>query len=274
MLRENIQKHGNLSRWVGVCILLAAGVVGCEDDNSDESLDAPNADAGPENLSGARVGTASWNGSDLDDIPPTVCPTDECDPDSQNCANGTCTLRDDATVCLPALGTVQEGQSCTGSAQCDVGLACFETSTGNRCQRICCPGDDSFCAEEEKCGGSGQLLEGTETLTWGYCTPVRRECDVFDYEATCELGEACYVVSAQGETACLRAGAAQVGDSCGYKGEAIQNTCAPTMVCLAGKTCQRLCGLADESEHTCDADEGECVLTGFTPQNVGLCLPL
>lgn len=274
MLWGQIKKFENLNRWVGLCVLLAVGLGSCGDDGSEEALDTVDTDAGPENLSGARVGTASWDGSNLGDAEPIVCPTEACDPDSQDCAEGTCTLKDDATVCVPATGTVQEGQSCSGSAQCDVGLACFQTSAGNRCQRICCPGDDSFCAEDEKCGGSGQLVEGSAQLAWGYCTPVRQDCDVFDYQATCELGEACYVVSPEGDTACLRAGTATVGDSCGYKGQAIQNVCAPTLVCLAGKTCQRLCGLEVDTEHTCGPEEGDCVLSGFTPQDVGLCLPL
>ncbi len=256
----------------GVSLALAVGALACHQDVSGKTQDSA-ADAGSDMQFGARVRVAS----DEDGMPENairgVCEVDECDPRLQDCETGTCTLVNDSTACIPASGTVAEGQACASSSECDMGLACFQTNQGARCQRICCSGDDSLCLEDQKCGGSGVLFERSTPLAWGFCTPVVKDCDVFGAGEACELGEACYITAVDGSTECLRAGQAQAGETCGYHGQAIQNLCAPEMVCLAGMTCERLCELGDESEHPCAPNQGVCSIVSFAPENVGVCTP-
>ena len=262
-------------RWQVVvgCLLVFAGFnMSCADDSDKPQEKAVTEDADYEATSGVRVATAPNDYSDTPNAIRPECPVAGCDPRKQDRAAGTCSLKEDATVCLTSMGDTPEGQACTTPSECEPDLACFKTKQGNRCQRICCPGNDDPCADNQKCGGSGQLVEGSETLAWGFCTSMVEGCEVFNAQESCELGEACYITSAQGDTACLRQGTASEGETCAYEGNAVQNVCASGMVCVAGMTCQNLCQLGDDVDHGCNDKSNACVAVSFAPEHIGLCM--
>ncbi|MCB9707934.1 MAG: hypothetical protein H6714_04005 [Myxococcales bacterium] len=271
--RSIMQRGGVVKSFLAALgVACLAGAPACHQDPSGELMDS-NPDAGLAMEAGARIRVASYGAGMPENAVRGVCEINECEPRLQDCQTGTCTLVNDRTACIPAEGTIAEGQACASSSECDSGLACFQTNQGARCQRICCPGDESLCLENQKCGGSGVLFESSTALAWGFCTPVVTGCDVFGTDETCELGEACYITAADGSTECLRAGHALAGETCGYNGKAIQNLCAPGLICLAGMACERLCELSDDSEYSCAPHQGVCSIVGFAPENVGVCMP-
>ncbi|HJL47456.1 MAG TPA: hypothetical protein RMG45_16505, partial [Polyangiaceae bacterium LLY-WYZ-15_(1-7)] len=168
-------------------------------------------------------------------------------------------------MCVPMGGRIGEGEPCERTDQCMVGLACFRKREGGVCGRICCPASGAACdpEEEERCGGPGVLIDGSET-EFGECLPPRA-CDVLADDA-CEPGESCYIVSSRGDTDCREAGEADVGEDC----EA-PNDCAAGLTCSGffEQACVRICAL--EVEGSCPADEGTCVAYAQSPEGTGLC---
>jgi hypothetical protein len=134
-------------------------------------------------------------------------------------------------TCLPA-GTGTVGQKCYWPLDCAPGLECVGTGT---CQPYCC-GGNSKCGQDAFCD-----IQPVTAFTWTkvpVCMPLRA-CTLFQY--SCDLGETCAVVKADGTTSCVAAGTAQAGDSCDT------SHCGLGLACLGAsgaRRCYKLCHTA------------------------------
>jgi hypothetical protein len=206
------------------------------------------------------AGTAVADASAVDAAMARVC-DGECDPRASDCTQGTCALVADRASCQVSAGSVAEGGACMYTTECAPGLACFEAEAGGVCGRVCCPGDTT-CGDEMRCGGSGILVDGTET-TWGACTEPR-SCDVLD-PSTCAEREGCYIVDSQAATECLVSGTAGAGEPC-----MAQQDCQAGFFCggITATRCVRICRIGGDD---CPASEGRCIGQVHTPEGSGLC---
>ncbi|MCA9583591.1 MAG: hypothetical protein KC416_17450, partial [Myxococcales bacterium] len=126
-----------------------------------------------------------------------------------------------------------------------------------------CDERGDLCAgPNERCGGTGVLVDGTAT-PWRQCV-ARRPCDPLAPAAVCEPGEACYVVSDQGDTDCRLEGSGALGDTCTESTD-----CGEGLVCagLVGSTCKRIC---EVGQGGCSGGES-CVQQVYTPAGRGVC---
>lgn len=216
-------------------------------------------DAGPSADDGGQLADAG-----LPDAAP-LCQWDLCDPRAASgCTSGQCVLWSEETTCEDEPGMLGRDVDCTEVGQCAPGLACFRVEGVGRCGRICCPGDGDACMEGESCGGSGILVDGTETR-WGRCLDVR-DCDVHAPETECEDREGCYIIDLDGTTECRVAGTAEGSDPC-----EVQEDCAAGFFCggLTGlKRCVRICRLGMDD---CRGLGEGCVAQAHTPPGSGLC---
>jgi hypothetical protein len=201
---------------------------------------------------------------------PIECPIGECDPRANSpCGSDAfCSLRTAVPSCEMTIGMGAEGSACRDVADCEEGLACFDTGAGGVCGRPCCPSGIESCPGGQACTGAGYLIDGTSSLWWRCVEP--RSCDLWADDA-CAPGDACYVVSEMGDTECLRAGEGTVGASC-----ALQNDCAPGHVCTGAtperRSCRLLCRLSAGAS-ACPIDEGNCQAYPHTPEGSGICTP-
>jgi hypothetical protein len=254
--------------WIGISLFVA--LVGCGDEAPPPPTDSGVADT-TVIVDGGRADTgfpsdASTDASVPDALPPTC--SGDCDPRlAEACDDaGVCTLSASAPVCETTVGTKAEGASCELVTDCLPGFACFARRGGGVCARVCCPADGSSCGEE-RCTGSGSLVDGTETEWWSCVGP--RTCDVLDASDDCEAGEGCYIVTPAGETDCLRAGEGEGGSDC-----VNQNDCTAGYFCagVTGGTCSRICEIgATSGEGSCRPGEGNCQAYPYSPAGSGVC---
>jgi hypothetical protein len=193
--------------------------------------------------------------------------TGDCDPrEGAACGDaGVCALSGEAPVCT-VVGTKAAGASCEAVDDCLPGLGCFMRAGGGVCAAVCCPGE-ATCPTDERCTGSGILVDGTETEWWS-CVGTRT-CDVLQPMDACERGEGCYIVSPEGDTDCLRAGAGEAGADC-----VDQNDCAAGYFCagVTGGTCARICEIgASTGPRACPDGEGNCQAYPYSPEGTGVC---
>lgn len=189
-----------------------------------------------------------------------------CDPVAlEGCVEPeTCVLAAADPSCVAEAGLGQPGAVCDSTLACAEGLACFATRSGTGvCSRLCCD-DPETCDVEERCG-AGELIDGTP-VSWGRCMPWQQDCTPLDPIETCDPAEACYIVTATGDTGCRPSGSRDVGEGCEE-----QNDCMPGLACrgLSNPTCKRICDTTAESP--CPAGEGECKAQSGWPENTGLC---
>ncbi|MCA9605508.1 MAG: hypothetical protein KC619_07925 [Myxococcales bacterium] len=197
-----------------------------------------------------------------------LCDTAACDPrePGMGCASEDCLLWGTAPTCGDGtMGRLGAGMPCTAVGQCAPGLACFQDGSAGVCGRVCCPTDGAACAVGSRCGGSGVLVDGTDTL-WGQCLSVR-SCDLLRADS-CEAREGCYLIDATMMTECRIAGAAGAGEAC-----EVQEDCRAGFFCggvLGARRCVRICDLRADD---CPTAEGRCVAQSHTVafENVGLC---
>lgn len=254
----------SIAAWLVLC-------AACGTDTGEP--DAQVADGGDEDatLSDSAVrldaiGADSAADSMIEAGPPPACDRTVCDPVAGECSGDRrCILSGGAVRCTSEPGDKEAGARCESVDECAPGLACFRTLEGGRCARVCCASDDAACDSGETCGGSNELVDGSQT-NFGRCL-AHRNCDVLDAFRRCESGEGCYIVSPEGETQCLRGGGATTGERC----EA-QEDCAPSYFCagLAARTCVRICAIKNDSL-PCPVDEGACVAYAHSPAGTGLC---
>ena len=221
------------------------------------ALDAAPADAAPADAGGRR------------DAGGPACPHTECNPLGDGCDEpASCRLVSGGTMCVePQAEPVDEGGACAASEDCAPGLTCFRRGDGGVCGQPCCPGMDDSCTGERTCHGPGVLADGSETDWWSCVEP--RSCRPLEPAADCEPGEACYIVSREGDTDCRRAGDGETGDAC-----LEQNDCGPGFFCagLTTPTCVRICSLGDAgTAATCPTSEGNCRAYSHSPPGTGLC---
>jgi hypothetical protein len=251
---------------------LLLGAPGCDSGASPGPDGSPLRDAalvdGGGLLDGGASGDAGAPAADAGaaDAGPALCVATECDPRSPDgCSEGRCVLWSDAASCELDAGALGPGAECTELGQCAPGLACFRQDGVGVCGRICCPSDGSTCAEDARCGGSGALVDGTET-SWGRCLPPRA-CDLLDPSSACEEREGCYIVDATGTTECRVAGRGDVGASCEEPED-----CKAGFFCgglSPVRRCVRICRIGEDD---CPEAEGRCVDPGsHTPEGVGVC---
>lgn len=242
-------------------LTLAGCEVGRAHDDASIGRDAALADGG-----GLLDGGGNDAGAMLDAgiDASAACEAVSCDPTSPDgCAVGeSCVLHGALSSCEASAGSFGPGSPCVYVADCAPGLACFETRGGGICGRICCPGDDT-CVEGASCGGSGILVDGTET-SWGRCLPPR-DCDVLRPEDDCEPREGCYIVDSAGNTECRVAGTGEAGAAC-----SVQQDCSAGFFCggIGATHCVRICRLDGAP---CPDDEGRCVAQAHSPAGTGLC---
>ena len=194
-----------------------------------------------------------------------LCQWDLCDPRAATgCTSGQCVLWDEEARCEAETGMLGRDVDCTEVGQCAPGLACFRVDGVGRCGRICCPGDGNACMTGESCGGSGVLVDSTQTR-WGRCLDLRN-CDVHAPTEDCEEREGCYIIDLEGATECRVAGTGEGADGC----EA-QEDCAAGFFCggITGmKRCVRICRLGMDD---CREAGARCVAQAHTPPGSGLC---
>lgn len=196
-----------------------------------------------------------------------TCDVSVCDPAvEESCPAGACVLWGAEPNCADMMpGTTGPGMPCADTTECGPGLACFEEAGAGVCARVCCPGDAMACAVGSRCGGSGVLVDGTET-GWGRCLALR-SCDVLRPDA-CEPREGCYLIEAgtRTQTECRVAGVAGAGELC-----VEQQECADGFFCGGVGSTTRCVRFCDVAADRCPTEEGRCVAGAHLPDGVGLC---
>lgn len=232
-------------------------------------------DGGVPSPNGAWDAGESGNGMEPDGGTPSgardagaLCEREACNPEGSTGCNAPqrCVLTPEGARCAERSSASREqGMSCGESAECAAGLACFRSGDGGVCARVCCPGGSGCEAPERRCRPA-PLSDGTDT-SWGGCLQPE-PCDVLRPVETCGPGEACYIVSARGETGCRGTGSASVGETCDQ-----QHDCEPGLSCvgLEQATCVRVCGIGKQDTVSCPRDEGRCRVYSQSPRGTGLC---
>lgn len=244
----------------------------------DAGASSYDASSGADSSSSGDASIADGAAFDLglrDAALPLRCPATECDPRATTgCAVGaSCRLTGDLPECSGVVGTLGEGEPCSDLDACADGLACFArgASGPGLCGRVCCSDSSTTCAPTERCGDAHRLLGGASTGGWSYCI-ARRACDVLNPTVLCTMNEeGCYVISASGETDCLRAGELPEGRPC-----IAPNDCAPEHVCtgVERRTCRRICSLADAGvSRQCPRTTDTCRAYPYSPAGSGVCSP-
>lgn len=256
--------------WAGWLTLALLGVSGCDDgawgvDAGPVVRDAAPSDGGGLLDAGAQDAGSFDSGPTPVDAGAPLCEALVCDPRSADgCADGSCVLWGVAASCELEAGGLGPGAACGRVGECAPGLACFLSDAAGVCGRICCPGDGIACLDGTSCGGSGVLIDGSET-SWGRCL-LRRECDLNRPTETCEPREGCYIVDASGTTECRVAGSGGSAAPC-----VVQEDCQAGFFCSnvpASPLCVRICRIGEDD---CRPEEGRCVAQAHTPSGTGLC---
>lgn len=209
---------------------------------------------------------SSYPSDAMADVAPEMCPG-MCRPDEGRCRDlGACVLWSDVPACVPVGGSLASGSPCEETDQCMAGLACFlgadGAGSGGVCARVCCRADPVSCQDDDVCGGSGMLVDGTATM-FGQCGPSR-SCSLLNL-TSCGDGEGCYLIG-EGETECRPAGTVNVGEACEGPSD-----CAPGLGCVGAfdKQCARNCRIG--APDACPPGEGECRAAANSPDGAGLC---
>lgn len=254
-----------------VALVLTLGVGGCEIHEGEQGMADParSRDAAPADGGTSLLGATAANPADAGGpaYRPT-CPAPFCDPRlGGQCPGGTCALRGEVPTCGEP-GLSLEGERCEHADACAPGLSCVLALGAGVCRRLCCPGpasepaEPSSCPAGTRCGGSGQLVDGT-TTEWGSCEPIRR-CELFGMLQGCELREACYIVDADGHTECRIAGTAQAGEACRRPED-----CGPKLFCgLLTQRCVPICQL---DQNNCEPG-ARCIAQAHSPRGTGFCM--
>jgi len=253
-------------------VILAASALAC----GDGGPPPPPVDSGVTDsttiVDGGDMDTSPMADSGSDSMgPDATLPTcsGDCDPRGMaECGAdaGVCALAAATPSCEMTVGTKAAGASCEVATDCLPGLACFAHRGGGVCAEVCCP-TDGACGDDQRCTGTGILVDGIETDWWS-CVGTR-VCDVLDPADMCERGEGCYIVSPEGDTDCLRGGAGESGAAC-----VEQNDCAAGYHCggVTDLTCARICEIgATSGEGACPPTEGNCQAYPYSPDGSGVC---
>ena len=107
--------------------------------------DDPNLDGGKERVENVL----SPSGVD-ESTPRLSCAIEDCDPrdeaDDNSCpSDQSCQPTEEVPICLPT-GVGEQGEACTDSSECALGLSCFAdaSGTGGHCGPICCPAEEEL----------------------------------------------------------------------------------------------------------------------------------
>lgn len=203
------------------------------------------------------------------DAAPSACHPVDCDPRSVRPCSATpasaCLLEDEGPTCEPSVGRGHEGDPCALDGDCGSTLACFATSTGGRCARVCCALDPYACGVGPvRCEAPSMLVGGGMSM-WGRCDGPHA-CDVLRTDE-CDPGEGCYIVSGTGDTDCRPAGVRAVTETC-----VESNDCTPGFVCagVGIKKCARICSLG-VMDACGDLPGTECRAYAYSPAGTGVC---
>lgn len=244
-------------------------VVACGDDDggADASVDAGRQDGAvvlDASLADAGADAGPSNDAAAVDAGEGLACGGSCDPRGQRCGDGLCVLTAAEPVCSLGAGLGGLGDACEVTTECSAGLACFRRREGGVCGRICCPWGGETCGEDEHCGGTGVLVDGSVTRYRECLAP--RACDLLrDDNTPCFPGESCFLVGER-ETDCRVPGEVPVGGACERPEDCQMGT---TCVGLFESTCVRVCSLLREG--SCPASEGRCVAYAQSPPDTGLC---
>jgi hypothetical protein len=178
-------------------------------------------------------------------------------------------LRDNRSVaaCAPA-GTVTESNFCASDDECAPGLGCVGQSGLGRCLRYCCkewaapkpPGDGG--AATHYCTPQPMAARPSERVpVW-----VKLDnCTLLADELQCAKGTTCTVVTNDGRTTCVPAGAGRDYASCAAE------PCDRGYVCL-GTTDRRCRKLCRDSEGSTECSGGAyCQRLPTIPSGFGIC---
>lgn len=182
--------------------------------------------------------------------------------------------------CLKA-GTGTVGAPCSGSTDCQAGLACVGTQGAGQCRPYCCePGTVCGVEPSDQDGGHGvvtycgerPLLEGsakTSSLSVPVCVPadgcrLEEPYPCTTGNCTCPTGTACTIVGS-GTTSCVKPGAGTLSDPCGPSAP-----CGWGYFCSQSTlTCVKICRTS-ATDSACSP--GVCQATAGFPDGFGLCV--
>ena len=179
---------------------------------------------------------------------------------SPNSVNG----QTQATATCSIAGHGTEGSPCMTSDDC---ASTFECAGAGVCRHYCCRGDVS-CGNETFC--DVQPITGSASVKVPVCMPlVHAGCTLLD-PTSCDAGQTCSVVRADGTTACVDVGSAKAGDSCET------DHCARDLVCLGfGATmrrCYQLCETNSNYGTQCPMSTScQSTLPLFQDPSFGIC---
>lgn len=169
-----------------------------------------------------------------------------------------------APVCGPP-GSFEAGGPCLSAADCGPGLGCVveADAPSGVCRQYCC-GNVEACGLGTYCAPQPM----TEAVAAGFADveiPVcvlATDCVLLD-DSTCDGGQTCTIVRADGTTSCVDPGEGKLDEDC---------PCAPGFVCsMLTNECKQLCHL-DENAADCDAGfKCQGASMGY-PEGFGICV--
>ncbi|MEM7446904.1 MAG: hypothetical protein AAF355_01530 [Myxococcota bacterium] len=261
-----------------VVIVSCAGNASNDSDSAskDRTIDAGAIVLDASILPGSGGASDADSATDGPDARSPACTSADCDPSTEmsGCTDGlSCVLDERGGSCIEsAEERLEAGMDCTSTADCAPTLGCFLIQGLGVCAPLCCPSFEgkSSCTGDQFCLRNAALADGFDT-SWGRCAPSRA-CDVLAPSEVCDAGEGCFIVSGDGDSECLSAGNADVGEGCVH-----QNDCRSGLSCVGVDefVCVRICDLDAEQgqSHSCPAGEGQCVAYSQSPVGTGLCTP-
>ncbi|MCA9584370.1 MAG: hypothetical protein KC657_03335 [Myxococcales bacterium] len=134
-------------------------------------------------------------------------------------------------------GAGDDGASCKSGAECKPGFECVEGERGAQCRRYCCLGT---CKGQASSNGGSTFCDVRQATAGGHKVPVcmpLKACKLLT-EGECGPEETCAVVTDEGATGCVPAGAGQVGETCD------EEHCAKGLTCVGSpgaRRCLQLC---------------------------------
>jgi hypothetical protein len=151
---------------------------------------------------------------------------------------------------------------------CEQGYACADIGGGPLCYKTCDLQNDQQCgavtgmSSDYVCTG---FTIGGQSSIVGLCVG-QDLCNPAEKAAACPQGETCSIVSQSGETGCVPAGTAMLGDACNQ-----QNNCMSGGVCLNvgdGQLCYEAC----DAQNPCTTGTDRCQMLQGIPW--GICLAM
>ena len=183
----------------------------------------------------------SGPGVDINNCPEPPPEGAECNPYCNlGCKEGKhCSSSGGDFACV-TIGKKKLGEKCSGSKDCDVGMACFALTgdpSGNTCHKFC--HEDQDCGDERKCDLNVNFDNGVSAK---FCGDVTVGCNAFEIPSkTCSAEQGCYL--ANNATKCLPAGGLDEGKPCQAQGP---SSCKPGLQCLV--VCTKVCSIIDVSD--------------------------